>query len=117
MIKLYGIPNCDSVKKARKMLDELKISYEFINFKSYTPTESDINRWKIFSKDWPINKRGTTFRKIKTAFEKASDTQKIDLIKENLSVIKRPILQLRHKVLAIGVNEEVYRSLKKAKLS
>ena len=45
MIKLYGIPNCDKIKKAKKMLEQSCVSYEFINLRESLPNESTIKHW------------------------------------------------------------------------
>ncbi|MCO4756142.1 MAG: arsenate reductase, partial [Bacteriovoracaceae bacterium] len=62
-MKVYGIKNCDTVKKALKFLNENELEYEFVDFKKVTPTKADILRWKEAFGDLPVNKRGTTFRK------------------------------------------------------
>ena len=108
---MYGIPNCDTVKKARKFLDENGVDFEFIDFKKVTPTEKEIKSWKKSFGDWPVNKRGTTFRKLKDEFEAGSDREIITLISENLSVIKRPILENNGKTLCFGFDKEVFGNL------
>ncbi len=111
MIKMYGIPNCDTVKKAKKFLQENNIEFEFVDFKKVTPTEKEILSWKKSFGDWPVNKRGTTFRKLKDDFEAANDKEVISLISENLSVVKRPILEKGGKTLCFGFDKEVFGSL------
>ncbi len=102
MYKLYGIPNCDTVKKAKTYLDEKGIDYDFINFKKTPPTKKDITKWKKFMGELPVNKRGTTFRKLKEEFEGGSAASKVELLISNSSAIKRPILELGEEVLGVG---------------
>jgi len=107
--KLFGIPNCDTVKKVRIYLERKKMAYEFIDFKKQPPTEADINRWKKFMKDWPVNAKGPTYRKIREKFEAASDSQKMKILMENSSAIKRPILEENGSVQAIGNDLSYYK--------
>jgi len=111
MVTLYGIPNCDTVKKARKLLDEKKVSYDFINFKKEQVDLTMINRWKKFMGDWPINKKGRTYRQLKDKFEGSTDAMKIKLIKQNTSLIKRPILEKGKKVMCLGIDLEIYKDI------
>lgn len=108
MKKLFGIPNCDTVKKVRTYLEKKKIAYEFVDFKKQPPTESDIKRWKAFMKTWPVNSKGPTYRKIRDKFESVSDDGKMKLLIENSSAIKRPILEQDGKVQAVGFDPEFY---------
>jgi len=110
MNKLFGIPNCDSVKKVKTLLSEKGIEYDFINFKKTAPTKKDIQRWKKSLGELPVNKRGTTFRKFKEEFEAGSEGQKVELLIENSSAITRPILETDDKVIAIGLKafKELY---------
>jgi Spx/MgsR family transcriptional regulator len=112
MYKLYGIPNCDTVKKARTYLEKKKIAYEFVDFKKYTPTKADIERWEIVFGDLPANTKGPTFRKHKEAFDNSTRSGKIALLQENTSMIKRPVLENKGKVLAFGFDEATYSKLK-----
>ncbi len=105
---LYGIPNCDTVKKVHTYLEKNKINYEMIDFKKTPPTESDIKRWKSFMKTWPVNTKGPTYRKIREQFESASDVQKIKILIENSSAIKRPILEIDGSVEAVGFDKDYY---------
>lgn len=107
--KLYGIPNCDTVKKVRTYLEKHNMDYEFIDFKKQPPTEEQILKWKAFMKNWPANTKGPTYRKIREKFEAASDSQKIKLLIENSSAIKRPILEESGQVKAIGNDPDFYR--------
>jgi arsenate reductase len=111
MIKLYGIPNCNTVKKAQLFLDNAKIDYEFINFKKTPPTMTQINKWKKAFGDWPVNKKGPTYRKIKDEFEAADAKAKKDLLINTTSAIKRPILEVKGDVKAFGFSEDEYQSI------
>src|SRR5690606_17316607 len=107
--QLFGIPNCDTVKKVRTALEKKNYNYEFIDFKKRPPTEKDILRWKEFLKSWPVNTKGPTFRKIREQFESANEKTKLQLLIENSSAIKRPILELDGSVQAIGFDAEFYK--------
>lgn len=107
--RLYGIPNCDTVKKVRTYLEKHKLDYEFVDFKKQAPTESDINRWKQFMQTWPANTKGPTYRKIREQFESATDSRKMKLLIENSSAIKRPILEEDGRVKAVGFDLNFYK--------
>lgn len=109
--KMYGIPNCDKVKKARLALEIKKIDYDFVDFKKTPPTVEDLKRWEKVFGELPANKKGPTFRKIKELFEKATSKQQIELLLENSSAIKRPILESGTKVLCFGYDEAFYKKL------
>ena len=112
MYVVYGIPNCNTVKKALTHLDKKKIDYDFINFKKQAPTKDLIKAWKDAFGDWPANKKGPTFRKIKDEFEAGNAAAKYKVLIENSSAIKRPILVKNNKVICFGYDEEAYNKLK-----
>lgn len=112
MYKLYRIPNCNTVKKAMTHLDKSKIPYEFINFKKTAPTKEQIELWKEAFGDWPVNKKGPTYRKIKDDFESLPPSKKIKLLIETTSAIKRPILMKANTVKHFGYDEDFYDSIK-----
>lgn len=111
MISLLGIPNCDTVKKARNFLENNKIAYEFIDFKKSPPTPAQIELWSTFAGELPINKKGMTYRKYKDTYESLDNPEKMAFIIANPSMIKRPILVKNSTVLAMGFNETEYNSL------
>ena len=111
MYKLFGIPNCDTVKKARVYLEKKKLEVEFMDFKKYRPTEEDIQRWSKVFGDLPVNTKGMTYKKHKEEYEKLTPKNKIAFIQDNTSMIKRPILEKKGKVLAFGFNEEEYKEV------
>ena len=111
MYKLFGIPNCNTVKKAKDYLDNAQIAYEFVNFKKTPPSKEQLKTWKDAFEDWPVNKKGPTYRKIKEEFEAANAASKYKILMETTSAIKRPILMKNSKVLSFGFSEESYQSL------
>ncbi len=102
MLKIYGIPNCDKMKKMFNQLKDSGFDFEFYNYKKNAPTSELIIRWKKHLNDWPVNKRGTTYRKVKELFEAGDEAEKIDLIIQNASMIKRPIIEHESTVVSIG---------------
>ena len=112
MYRIYGIPNCNTVKKALTHLDDKGAKYEFINFKKQAPTKSELKLWKDAFGDWPVNKRGPTYRKIKENFENAAAAEKYKILMETTSAIKRPIVMKNDNVLAFGFDEESYQKIK-----
>ncbi len=111
MYKIFGIPNCDTVKKARTFLEKKKVESEFVDFKKYKPSDDDIERWgKVFG-GLPVNNKGVTYKKHKEEFESLSPKAQVKFIQANTSMIKRPILEKNGKVLAFGFDEDQYKAL------
>lgn len=95
-ITLYGIPNCDTVKKARTWLLENGVDFTFHDFKKQGLDRATAARW-LEQRDWDVlvNRKGTTWRNLTDA-QKAAVTDKetaLDLMLANTSVIKRPVLE------------------------
>lgn len=111
MYKLFGIPNCDTVKKTRVYLQDKGVVVEFIDFKKYEPTEEDIERWSQSFGSLPVNTKGVTYKKHKEHYESLSPKQKITFLQSNTSMIKRPILEKDGKVLSFGFDESLYKKL------
>jgi arsenate reductase len=111
MYKIFGIPNCDTVKKARMFLEKKNVETEFVDFKKYKPSEDDLNRWSESFGGLPVNTKGTTYKKHKDEYEALTPSARLRFIQENTSMIKRPILEMNGKVLAFGFNEAEYKDL------
>ena len=112
MLTLYGIPNCDTIKKARKWLDEHNIEYHFHDYKKAGASAPDLESWcESFGLEKVLNKRGTTWRKLDIE-DKDNLSQKalINLMVEQPSLIKRPIIS-EDSPLLIGFSPETYQSL------
>ena len=93
-ITLYGIPNCDTVKKARVWLDARHIAYAFHDYKKAGVDEAAMTRW-VEEAGWEklLNRAGTTFKKLPEADKDGLDAAKaIRIMIANPSAIKRPVV-------------------------
>ncbi|MBL0924136.1 MAG: arsenate reductase [Sphingomonadaceae bacterium] len=108
-ITLYGIPNCDTVKKARTYLDGRGVSYHFHDYKKAGVAKADLERWsKEVGWEKLLNKAGTTFRKLPDADKADIDKSKaITLMLANPSMIKRPVVE-GGKTLLVGFDPHIY---------
>lgn len=94
-ITLYGIPNCDTVKKARVWLDGQGIAYAFHDYKKAGADEVRLRDW-VGKAGWEkvLNRAGTTFRKLEEADKAGLDAEKVvRLMLAQPSMIKRPIVE------------------------
>ncbi len=108
MLKIYGIKNCDSVRKAIKFLKNNDIAYEFVDFRETPVDDKTIASWlKGIDIKTLFNTRGTTYRTLKLKELDLDDDEKQKwLVKENM-LIKRPVITLDNKVI-VGYNETLY---------
>lgn len=112
-ITLYGIPNCDTVKKARAWLDGRGIGYAFHDFKKAGVGRDLIDKW-LDNIAWEalVNRKGTTWRglseKRKAAVADAASAA--ELMLESPSVIKRPVLALADG-MHVGFSDELYQRI------
>ena len=93
-VTVYGIPNCDTVKKARAWLAENAVDYAFHDFKKDGAAHDLVRGW-VQAVGWEtlLNRRGTTFRKLEPAQKANLDTEKaIRLMVAQPSCIKRPVV-------------------------
>ena len=112
MVKLYGIPNCDTVKKARKWLGEQGVEYQFHDFKKLGLDEALLRQW-IEAVGWEtlLNRRGMMWRRLDPAIKKGIDeANAIAVMLETPSIIKRPVLDTK-KEISVGFSEEKYLKL------
>ena len=96
-ITIYGIKYCSTMKKAFTKLDELGVSYDFHDYKKQGIDKESVQRWiDELGIGKVLNKRGTTWRKLTDEQKQAADANvnnAIDLLIENTSMIKRPIVE------------------------
>ena len=114
MYKIYGIKNCNSMKKAFDLMTELGLAYEFHDYKKQGIDADSVKTWlDALGQDVVLNKKGTTWRKLtedeqQTAL--ASDENLIAALTTHTSLIKRPIIATPTGFLA-GFNEDQIRQL------
>lgn len=114
-IIVYGIPNCDTTKKALALLKTYNVTFSFHDYKQQGITPLKLEAW-CEKAGWEIilNKRSTTWRELDEAGQKNIINQRaaIKLMMENNSIIKRPIIEINGNLL-IGFNEtEITKQLK-----
>lgn len=94
-VEFYGIPNCDTVKKARQWLDAQGIGYTFHDYKKEGVDPAKLKRW-VAEKGWEVvlNRRGTTFRGLPDAEKEGLDAARaVVLMAAHPSTIKRPVVE------------------------
>ena len=107
MTTLYGIPNCDTMKKARKWLADNGIDYLFHDYKKLGIERDKLGEW-IEAVGWEVllNRRGMMWRKVPDEVKASIDeASAIELMLEPPSIIKRPVLEAKGKV-TVGVKAE-----------
>ena len=109
---LYGIKNCDTVKKARKWLDNHSVPYTFHDFRVDGINKTLVNNFlKQIDLEVLINKRGTSWRKLSDKEKEFKNkTQAVELILNNPTIIKRPVLDVNKKI-HVGYREESYKEI------
>jgi arsenate reductase (glutaredoxin) len=112
-IRMYGIRNCDTVKKARAWLDAQGVEYWFHDYKVAGVDVAQLNRWcKELGWEALLNRAGTTFRKLADADkENLSEEKARALMLAQPSMIKRPVVELPGR-LVVGFKPELYKTLK-----
>ena len=109
-ITIYGIKNCDTMKKARAWLDKSGVGYAFHDYKASGIERARLEQWSN-KVGWEtlLNTSGTTFRKLPEK-DKAGLTEKkaLALMGEQPSIIKRPVLDLGGGKLLVGFKPEIY---------
>lgn len=110
-MKVYGIPNCNTVKKAVTWLAENDLAYEFHDFKKKGVTVDQLNQWcDRFGWETVLNKKGTTWKKLSVEEQSLVVDQKsaVAVMVANTSAIKRPVVEEDGKPVLISFNEEAY---------
>ena len=100
-ITMYGINNCDTIKKAKKYMDAQEITFEFYDYKKAAVPQDLLKAWLgEFGWEVVLNKRGTTYRQLDKEDKEDIDNEKaFKLLVENPSMIKRPIFSNGEKTL------------------
>ena len=110
---IYGIRNCDTMKKARSWLDAHGVSYTFHDYKRSGIDRATLEKWAgVVGWETLLNRAGTTFRKLPDSAKAGlTEARALKLMLEQPSMIKRPVLE-RGKTLLVGFNPEKYAALK-----
>jgi arsenate reductase len=104
-VRIYGIKNCDTMKKAFTWLDDAGVAYEFHDYKKAGIDAATLQRWCALTDGWQalVNTRGTTWRKLSPKQQSVSDqADAIALMIEHTSLIRRPVLETTDGDLLIG---------------
>jgi Spx/MgsR family transcriptional regulator len=111
---IYGLPYCDATKLAMQWFSKHNLPFELHDYKTQGITASALENW-CAQKGWEaiLNKRSTTWRSLKPDVQASVTNQEnaIKVMLENTSLIKRPIIELNGKVLAVGVHEKEYQKV------
>lgn len=119
MITLFGISNCDTVKKAKKQLESQGEDFQFHDFRKDGLSQSQVSAWlKDLGHDTLINKRSRTWKELTDQQQKlAMGTGAAKLIVENPTLIKRPVLEVSQgksvKQRLVGFDQKAYKALSK----
>ncbi|MDM9627022.1 ArsC family reductase [Rhizobium sp. S152] len=108
-VTIYGIKNCDTMKKARIWLEEHDVAYDFHDYKASGIDRAHLEKWTEEA-GWEtvLNRAGTTFRKLPEEARENLDREKaIALMLEQPSMIKRPVVEADGKLL-VGFKPEIY---------
>ena len=111
-ITIYGIKNCDTMKKARAWLDRQGVAYDFHDYKSKGIDKGKLEGWaKKAGWETLINRAGLTFKKLPDKDKQGLTEKKaIALMLAQPSMIKRPVLELAGGKLLVGFSPEQYRA-------
>ncbi|ATC98493.1 MAG: ArsC family reductase [Pseudoalteromonas spongiae] len=112
MIKLFGIPNCDTIKKAKKWLEQNNIEYTFHDYRKDGVNSEMVNNF-CQQLDWQqvLNKRGTTYRQLDDATKENLNAESaVALLVEQPAMIKRPILE-KNGEFHLGFKADQYQSI------
>jgi len=114
MMILYGIKNCNTVKAAIDWLKKNNIEFEFHDFKTKGITTGKLSAWcKQVGWEALVNKKGTTWRQLdeKVKAKVTTESAAVKLMIEKSSVIKRPVIERKEKIITLGFDESAYRKL------
>ena len=109
-VKLYGIPNCDTVKKAFNWLNKNNIAFEFHDYKKEGITAAKLKDWcRIAGWETIFNTRSTTWKEVMAAYEGLvnNKAEAIQIMQQHTSIIKRPVIEFNDSVIT-GFNEKEY---------
>ncbi|MRX28345.1 Spx/MgsR family RNA polymerase-binding regulatory protein [Kangiella sp. HZ709] len=112
MIKIYGIPNCDTVRKAVKWLEAQDIKHEFIDYRKNPLAKAEIESWdKAIGWEAFLNKRSTAWKPLEQSVKDTIDRETaLSLMLDKVTLIKRPVL-VKGKEVFLGFKPEQYQEI------
>ena len=114
MYTVYGIPNCDVIKKTTTWLTERKIAFDFHDYKQKAISAEKLAEW-CKQKGWEtiFNKRSTTWKELDAATQAktTNEAAAIRVMQEHTSIIKRPVIERNGKVVAVGFIEKIFQEI------
>ena len=109
---LFGIPNCDTVRKTREWLECRGIAHDFVDLRENTLPAGQIEAWlATLGADQLINRRSTTYKQLDDSQRAALDGDAaVSALRQHPTLIKRPVLEW-HNILLVGFSEQEYAKL------
>jgi Spx/MgsR family transcriptional regulator len=107
-IIIYGIPNCDTIKKVLTWFKENKIDFQFHDYKASGITKEKLDDWcKQVSWEILLNKKSTTWRELLSSEQAkvTNATEAINLMLKNTSIIKRPVIEQNNAIIFVGFDK------------
>ncbi len=106
-MRLYGLKNCDTCKKAMKALESKGVDFTFVDIRGGGVDKAQIEQWlSKAGAEALVNKRSTTWRNLSEAQKQQAEKEPVKLLVENLTLIKRPLIEAGGDIL-VGWNKEV----------
>ncbi|HEX8607986.1 MAG TPA: arsenate reductase [Pedobacter sp.] len=112
-MKVFGIPNCNTVKKATTWLTDHGFAFEFHDFKKKGITAEKLNQWcDLFGWEAVLNRKGTTWKKLSAEEQLAvvDQASAVQVMVTNTSAIKRPVVEVDNAAVLISFNEDTYKA-------
>lgn len=110
-VLLYGLPNCDTCRKARRWLDRKGVAFRFIDYRAEPVTSDTLHRWteKLGAWDALINRASTTWRQLPDARKSpGSAAEWIVLLRDHPALIKRPVLVTPDGAVSVGFKDTLF---------
>ena len=110
MLTLYGIPNCDTCRKARRFLEQEGVDYRFHDLRADGLDRATVERWVAAAGvDALLNRRSTTWRQLPAGDrDQLTESAAIELMLAHPTLVKRPVAE-KGKIVRVGFNADVYR--------
>lgn len=111
-MKVYGIKNCSTVRNCLKFLDEKGVDYEFVDYKKNVPTGEMISKWiDALGDKIVINRRSLIWKKISIEERESVLDNDFIVVRENPSLIKRPLIEHDSGLITVGFDDDVQASI------